>query len=995
MTNDSTRTGFGLGLDSKTKVKLESKIQVRMSFGKIYGPYTKTEVLEFIAAKRIKGEEEILVEGERNWRSISSDVDFYDALQAAVFGVKVPVKAKSKELTKTAVNPERLEAPKTQSSSAPKPEKKKRESAAKPGVEKPSDPKELRASAGQPATLASSLASPLASTGAPASASGASKSSLSLAQGFSIPPFIKPQKAKPNFALIGLIAAVAAMGFYIFTKGSAPKVVSLESFDSSLQYGRSLVIAMKGKTVRTPNIPENILPSTQFAFPEGFGAHVWAQDLKELDLETSVQRRSSAAYLARWAWDTLWLGMCVEALDASSGKDLKASAKQIVAFLESKKLMSSEAQKLFKAAGHFESGSFEGALKALDSSNLEIGQWLKEEAAWQLFWANGGKGAAVKRVNEEYSSLKLEAVAQVRSAFLGRHIAQFQNWALQLASEDPLSLSLWFSLAQANWRMAKNEIQRANRLFLTGLNVLSLYPLAWQKNYWAQYSEFLAAFARQATVAKAQANALMVSAGGIASASNSPKWWDLGAEDLDVNALGRDVLARTKSGSPTANDLATLYVLGFSMRDGKEYLYTTAQYYLFRENWSRAKHIIDSALVVDANYLDAFGELLWYHASRFEFDQAFTAYDKIKTNPKGFEVLAKFEGILQFFGREYDAAEAQLSTYLRNVPNDGLAHFFRARNFEALEKNGECVKAANLARVHGTGDVRSFGTLLFYRCRVLAKAGVSEVLKDLRRLLVDEPDNLALMTELARAYTNADVPDQAEQLLRDAVGRFPRSYELRMALAHVYEKRKDFDKAVAFYQRSKKDRPELAEPNIMIGKIFLDQQRYLEAAQNFETAGQIQPDFPEVFLFAARAYAKDGKTKEAAQLYAKEIDERPAVLASFIEAAEFLLESNSPAEVPKLFQKFKADFQDDPRVLTRLAQSYLATQDYDQAQSTAASALAGNPNLPEANRVLGYVFDQQSQPEMARQYFEKYIRLLPQAVDADSIREKLENPPYR
>jgi tetratricopeptide (TPR) repeat protein len=267
-------------------------------------------------------------------------------------------------------------------------------------------------------------------------------------------------------------------------------------------------------------------------------------------------------------------------------------------------------------------------------------------------------------------------------------------------------------------------------------------------------------------------------------------------------------------------------------------------------------------------------------------------------------------------------------------------------------------------------------------------------LAELKAWVAKEPTNLPLLLTYIDALANTDLMKEALTQAREGLTRFSRSYELRLKLGELYERSRDYDRAVAFYSRATKDRPDSAEPWVRIGQVFEIQKRYLDAAKNFETASRIEPTFPEVWLLAARAYNNAGNIKEAATMYTREIEERPAVLNTFIEASEFLLKNNAPQEVPNLFRKFTADFQDDPRVLTRLSQAYLAMSEWDKAQQTAATALARNPNLPEPNRVLGFVYEQQGQYEMSQRYFEKYLELLPQAADADEIRSKLSNPPF-
>jgi Flp pilus assembly protein TadD len=70
-------------------------------------------------------------------------------------------------------------------------------------------------------------------------------------------------------------------------------------------------------------------------------------------------------------------------------------------------------------------------------------------------------------------------------------------------------------------------------------------------------------------------------------------------------------------------------------------------------------------------------------------------------------------------------------------------------------------------------------------------------------------------------------------------------------------------------------------------------------------------------------------------------------------------------------------------------------QDYQNAQSTAATAINANPNLPEPNRVLGYIYDRQGEYDAAKEAFESYLKLAPGAPDASEIRSKISKSPYR
>ena len=1045
MSDDNTRTGFGFGLSAdKTRTITSRKIQIRMMSGKIYGPYTRVEVLSFIKAKRLTGEESMLVEGESQWRLVTTDTEFFDAFQAALFGVKpseTPPDISKKESAKHA--PQKTPVKKPTSASAPKAADSSQKknlsisSASGPSGNPAGDaPDRGRASdvkVPQDALVPARLQRPRPNTQTqqadtppekmdtvpvrtpdfappPQSSSHSMQQAARSPQAQSlVPPQQPPQKParaprKANPLL--WVAGAAIAGGVVLTQLKPHASVELNKprnfgvFNSTLWYAKPLSIALKGLNLQSPPFPVQISASAQIALPEAFGARAWIDDIKRLVDERDPRARVTADYWARWAWDSMWLGATIDVIDSAVGGSMYRDGLAIADELEHRKLIGPEHIALFKAVPFVVTGKWTEALAVLQPlKELEIANWLSEECLWQKFWADGGKGVSYRSYREEYSSNALDLSSKLRQAFIAKDNKKFSEDVTQIASEDPASNVLWLATAEVNWRFNKDGVQSANRLFQTGLATLSLVPGSLQQVYWQQYAEFLGTFGRQSTAAKALSNYEALKGANLEPRAKAAKnlWWDLNATELDINVVAKEVMDRSGSGMINARDLATLYVLGFAMPNGGKYLSAAAYHWAFEKQWTRAVELFSMVVQIDPQDPLGLGGLVWSYASLYQFDLAFKAHDKFGAITTPTPEAAKFMAVIQLLGREYDQAVDGLVVATKAAPNDAWAHYFLALSFLAQEKNVDCARSSNLASVHATGELQFRSRLLNLKCRVLARIGTTDAIGELKKIIARDSENIPAILTLIDAQAVVDEGEaEAIQMGREALERFPRSFDLRMKLGDLYQKRRDYDRAVAFYKRAKRDRPDSAEPSVRIGQVFDSQKKYIDAAQNYEIASRIEPSFPEVWLYAARSYAQvPGHDKEASQMYAREIEERPAVIGTFLEAAEFLLKINAPQEVPPLFRKFKDDFQDDPRVLTRLAQAYLAMQDYENAQNTAATALAKGPNFPEPNRVLGYVYEQQGQYEMASNYFEKYLQLLPQAADADQIRNKLRSPPYK
>jgi len=975
MGEDDTRFGRGT---KATTISSQRRVQIQMSSGKIYGPYLRTEIDSFIRAKKVNGEELILFEGETAWRPISSDTEFYDVLQEVLFNVKAPGAKSIGVADHKGVGSDDKTRVSGQLPVQPEGKKASRRSAAR---------REASEKFGRPIDL-ETLPSP-----SPSPPHRAHPSDLSPTP----PVIVSPSQTHPRRRLLAVITALLILLVAIYlqdqrTSDPESRVVGMR-LSGGLLYGKPLALLMDGVEVTVPALPSSLEPANDWKFPNRFGALTWGQDLKDLMKVDSAQVKATTAHWARWAWSLLWMGSTLQGLRSEEGQSLFRSGEAIYRDLAERKLLSGEVTALFEGTIAFTKGEWSIAQTQFQKApSFEIGRWLAEESSWMSFWAAGGRGQMLSP-GGEYQTSWLELTSKLRSSFVDRD-SRVATLLPQIASEDPFNYHLWFVSAQANWRLASDRVQVAQKFFVTGLATLSLYPVSVQAVYWEQFAEFLSAFGRQATTERALGNRNLIRRGDVDSPQLRGEWWDFGQEGLDLNVLAQDVLTRLAAGVVIPSDLAQLQVLGFVLPAGSVALTSAAYHWAFEGNWSRAVNLFERALKVDSKNSLALGGLVWSYASQYRFDEALHAYDQLKALALETPEADKFMSLVQMIARESDNARNGFQGYLKTVPNDGWGHYFFALYHLEQGKNVECLRSSAFAKNHAEGELRFRADLLFYRCRVLAGVDVSGALADLKKMTDRDPDSIPLQIELITAQDNAGLRSDAIQTAREVLGRFPRSYELRVKLGELYQKNRNEDLAVAFFQSASRDRPDSAEGWVRIARIFETQRKWKDAAENYFTAAQAESTYPEVWLMAARAYVKAGNLEDATRMYRREIEERPTVVTSFIEAAEFMLQINAPQEVPKIFQLFKEDFQGDARVLTRLSQAYLAMGELDQARNAAGNAAATDPTLPEPQRILGLIFDKQGMLDPARKAFERYLTLLPQADDANLIRQKLSQPPY-
>lgn len=984
----------------------ELKVQIRRKDGKIFGPYTRREVLGFIYSKRLDGSENILIEGTDRWRPINSDTEFFDALQEILFGIKPDASKKSKSSAKnhqeTVVGIESDDeidgatsvsagaAPSDGDAGLTKVSAKK--SSKKPSQEKqkPQTDKPVKANAKEPNHAGHVENVPVADKH-----DAIEEGQLVTPHTAKAPP-AKPAK-KMTLPLILVLVLLAAILVAQKQKNESTSLAPLDSkqtLDATPAYFRPLMLRFLALSpIEVPSVPDNLQPVQEYSLPQGFGAHVFTDEIKHFFSVPPTQRTSAEGWM-RFVWSLKWLGEIMSTYSAPIGQDLLKKASTTYESLSKKTKLPPEFDALYGQIENIADGNFVEVQKNLANNTDELSRWILSEVAWLRYWKGDFSGEEwLKQFSDEkFSSTNLEAAHQVKKLFLQKS-PDTVFWLDQLAVEDPESYSLWFVSAEYFWRVQSAFLQKSYLFWVSGLGAISLYPKSYQTVYLSQMSTLIKLFGRQDPAAQIASNIDVVEKGDVATKLD--RWNPIFGPSIDVDQLTDEILDSGSSQRLAPIRLASLQNLSFTVsRRGGRKLLQVGYYWIFEKNYQRALETFDSATNFEDAKPEAWGSKVWLYSERFQFDKALDALAHINSLPQKGNLNDLYEAILHYFARDYDFAKPKFEQFLKASPGSGLGHYFYARLLETMGKNVDCAQAAFLGGSNGVGEIGFRSRLLFYRCRILAGLQVSAALADLEKMYQADPGNTAAVVEYIQGLSNAQLTDRAILTGREAVEKFPRSYELRLALGDAYLKNREYDKALAFYNNARRFRPESPEAFLKIGDLLQSQDRNEEAAENYQVAAQLNPEYPEIWLKAAKAFRKAGKKDEALNAYNKELDARPSVLQTFLDVAEYLLEQSSPQAVLDLFQKYQASFNDDPRVSLRLAQAYLGLQNYEKARDRAAFAQNRLPTYPEPYRILGIISDIEGNYPSAKRYLNQYLKLLPQAEDADVIRKKLSQPPY-
>jgi tetratricopeptide (TPR) repeat protein len=974
--------------------KSSERIRIRLSSGQIKGPYTRNEVILRIKKGRFDGSEEVFLESEGQWKPIGAETEFFDLIQEVQFGVRGGTGISDRGSPK-----------KGWSDSVEKKDASKIDSTEKIQYGRDTQNVNPRQSIQninpfQIETPSSQGRSPsLNEKNIQVSPSSKGAQTVKGFEDLSSSPKEKPKKFQGLFLIVFvLIGAYFFSDYFSGSKEEASQKINLEyKFDFKKGYFRPLLLRLK-------MVPQYTFPTQTLTLdfeklkvlPLSVHDLLMTVDENEGNAEASLS--ASSWFLKAWTFRVV--GDAISVAEPKRGAEFKKASQALLKEIEKNIKLPDEIKQLFFALDLFLNGDFEKSLKTIEAvgvKSLAIKSFYREISYWVSLMPEYRQKLSVQNFFTDQDLLALPVRAEREERFRKSYDGQSFNEDFIKKADDFLSyeahsLLAWYLIAKYNVLKFKGNPQVPNRYFFTGLCELSLYPKVLQLFYWKQYSQFVA---DSLSVDLAQIYAT-IEALDKGSFELSPSVVDLDDAFFRFGSLLENYKKAFEQNEMNNVERASFQVVSEASPKAKENLISVVTEPLLEKNWpvaERQLRLLEKTFPFDEEIKTL---RIWFEGERFRFEKAIEilnntfsgSFNNIKKEQ------LKAEGILYMVGLDFEKGSENLKLFLEINKQDGLSQYFIARGAYELEKYTECVRYSQLAQYNSSGPLKLRSQILNYRCRIRANLARDASLREFAQFVERFSQTAVAREEYIRALVDADQSQEALKIAVKDVVDNPESPNLKILLGEVYEKRGLTNEALVMYNEARKLEPQRARSSIHIGDLYMKEKRYSEAAQSYLNAGSQDNEFPELFLKAARAYRKAGDIEKAKDMYFKEVLLRPGVIENFLEASEFFLESNLPAQVPSIFKLYGQDFNSDSRVLTRLAQSYYALGDPTNALRNANLAIKINKKEAEPYRILGYVYNSQGQYSLAKINFEKYLVLLPQANDAAELRQKLSLPPY-
>lgn len=275
-----------------------------------------------------------------------------------------------------------------------------------------------------------------------------------------------------------------------------------------------------------------------------------------------------------------------------------------------------------------------------------------------------------------------------------------------------------------------------------------------------------------------------------------------------------------------------------------------------------------------------------------------------------------------------------------------------------------------------------------------------------------------------------DGPIRGEKYLLERIKLFPYTLEYRIALAEYYKSFEKYSEAADMYlqvytadTKNKKaafglaeayrimNNPELAqkyyniasvldpsdvEPLFANARLLLDlasgreaRARLQQAIAKLSLVKSVNPNFPRVSYYLAKAYMELGDFQQAFDLIREEKTKNPNIADSYLLAAELHFRKEQFKECAAEYALAIKLRPSSAELYVKASTCYRLSDALEIAEDMLAMARQRESGFAEIYREEGFLFEKKGQLRDARDRFEKYLELAPNAPDRAMIEMKI------
>jgi tetratricopeptide (TPR) repeat protein len=381
--------------------------------------------------------------------------------------------------------------------------------------------------------------------------------------------------------------------------------------------------------------------------------------------------------------------------------------------------------------------------------------------------------------------------------------------------------------------------------------------------------------------------------------------------------------------------------------------YQLAQFLFRTHNLDGAQRVLEDAVKARPDNDDAKLALVdFIVAQRSRVQGEKTLRDFIAREPNNDDLRLGLGALLQRTGAQKEALDTYADIVKRNgtgvkglIARDRIAAIqFAHGNYAATQAMVDEVIKVN-AHDDDAVTVRS--------ALELQRHDAAAAVADLRAVLHDYPESVAIRRALARAYLANSEPALAEEVLRAGMDASTDPM-LRVDLAQILTQAKRYEPAVALLEQTVQQSPNHVQARVQLARVYLASGNFAAARTAAQNVKALRPDLAAGPYLAALALQGEHRNDEAANEFEQALKLQPNAMDALngLVALELLR-----GHTDKAIALVQSAIAHDPKSAMRLnllGELYLnAAHDYARAAENFSSAIALDPHWGTPYRNLG------------------------------------------
>jgi tetratricopeptide (TPR) repeat protein len=266
----------------------------------------------------------------------------------------------------------------------------------------------------------------------------------------------------------------------------------------------------------------------------------------------------------------------------------------------------------------------------------------------------------------------------------------------------------------------------------------------------------------------------------------------------------------------------------------------------------------------------------------------------------------------------------------------------------------------------------------------------------LKQLIKNYPYTIEYRVALAEHYKENEKYSDSATMYEEVVSIDSKNKKANFGLAETYRILNKPELAQRYYNLTSVLDPSDVEPMFANAKLLLEtaagnevKAKTEQALAKLELVKKINPDFPKVSFLMAKCYLELNDYQKSMDMIKEEKSRNPNLADSFMLAAEIFYRKGQFKECAAEYSAAIKIRPSSAELYVKSAICYRNSDALEVAEDMLAIALQKESGYAEIYREQAFIFEKKGSPSQAVLLFKKYILLSPNAPDRDIVLSKI------